>query len=51
VAEKFENYSQQALTLYTITEILTRPIVLTLLILSIIIIVYSIRKYKGISYN
>jgi TctA family transporter len=51
VAEKFENYSQQALTLYTITEILTRPIVLTLLVLSVIIIVYSIRQYKGISYN
>jgi putative tricarboxylic transport membrane protein len=51
VAEKFENYSQQALTLYSITEILTRPIVLTLLILSVLIIAYSIKKYKGISYN
>jgi putative tricarboxylic transport membrane protein len=51
VAEKFENYSQQALTLYSVTEILTRPIVLTLLILSMLIIAYSIKKYKGISYN
>jgi putative tricarboxylic transport membrane protein len=51
VAEKFENYSQQALTLYTLTEILSRPIVLTLVIISVLIIMYSIKRYKGISYN
>jgi TctA family transporter len=51
VAEKFENYSQQAFTLYTLTEILSRPIVLTLVIISVLIIMYSIKRYKGISYN
>jgi len=51
VAEKFENYTQQALTLYTPFEIISRPVVGTLIIVSIVIIGYSIKKYKGISYN
>jgi putative tricarboxylic transport membrane protein len=51
VAEKFENYTQQAFTLYTFSEIITRPLVAILIILSLAIIGYSIYKYRGISYN
>jgi putative tricarboxylic transport membrane protein len=51
VAEKFENYTQQAFTLYTFGEIITRPVVTILIILSLAIIGYSIYKYRGISYN
>lgn len=51
VAEKFENYTQQSLTLYTWGEVLSRPLTLILLILSLMIVVNSIRKYKGITYN
>jgi putative tricarboxylic transport membrane protein len=51
VAEKFENYTQQSLTLYSWTEILSRPLTLILLALSLVIIINSIRKYKGITFN
>jgi TctA family transporter len=51
VAEKFENYTQQAFTLYTWQEIFTRPVVASLSIISVVIIFYSIKKYNGISYN
>jgi TctA family transporter len=51
VAEKFENYTQQSLTLYNWTEILSRPLTLILLALSLVIIINSIRKYKGITFN
>lgn len=51
VAEKFENYTQQAFTLYTWQEIFTRPVVGFLTVISIIIIGYSIKQYRGISYN
>lgn len=51
VAEKLENYTQQAFTLYTLGEIVSRPVVAVLLILSVLIVAYSIRRYQGISYN
>ena len=51
VAEKFENYTQQSLTLYNWIEILSRPLTLVLLALSLVIVINSIRKYKGITFN
>jgi TctA family transporter len=51
VAEKLENYTQQAFTLYTLGEIVSRPVVAVLLILSVLIVAYSIKRYRGISYN
>lgn len=51
VSEKLENYTQQAFTLYTPGEIVSRPVVSVLLILSMLIVAYSIRRYRGISYN
>lgn len=51
VAERLENYTQQAFTLYTLGEIVSRPVVAVLLILSVLILAYSVKQYKGISYN
>jgi putative tricarboxylic transport membrane protein len=51
VAEKFENYTQQSFTLYTWSEILSRPLTVVLLIISIFLIINSIRKFRGINYN
>ena len=51
VAEKFENYTQQSLTLYNWIEILSRPLTLVLLALSLVIVINRIRKYKGITFN
>lgn len=51
VAEKFENYTQQSFTLYTWSEILSRPLTVALLIISTFLIINSIRKFKGINYN
>jgi len=51
VAEKFENYTQQSFTLYTWSEILSRPLTLALLIVSILIVINSVRKFNGINFN
>lgn len=52
VAERLENYSQQALILYDWTELVTRPIFMLCIIFSIYIIVRSVRnKNLGIEYT
>jgi TctA family transporter len=51
VAEKLENFTQQTFTLYTLGEVVTRPVVAVLMIVSVLIVAYSIRRYRGISYN
>jgi TctA family transporter len=45
IAVKFENYSQQALTLYPFDEIVSRPIVQGLLAIAALLIFMNIRKF------
>jgi len=52
LSEKLENYSQQALTLYSTSDLLQRPIFITLVIVSICVITWSLlRKNRGIDYT
>jgi TctA family transporter len=46
VAEKFENFSQQALTLYSPVDLLQRPIVVLLLIAAVVVAYYSLKGKK-----
>jgi len=45
IAEKFENYTQQAFTLYSLDEIITRPIVQVLLVIAVLLIFTNIKKF------
>jgi putative tricarboxylic transport membrane protein len=45
IAIKFENYSQQALTLYSFNEIISRPIVQGLLVVAALLIFMNIRNF------
>lgn len=50
--EKLENYSQQALTLYSVSDLFTRPIFVVLIIAAIGLFIYSIfRPNRGIAYH
>jgi putative tricarboxylic transport membrane protein len=50
--ERLENYSQQMLSLYTLTELLSRPLFAGLLVTAIGIFIYSIfRSNRGLAYH
>jgi putative tricarboxylic transport membrane protein len=52
LVEKLENYIQQTQALYTINELATRPIFVSLTVISIAIIAYSIfRPNRGLAYH
>jgi len=52
LAPRLENYSQQALTLYTVTDLLQRPLFLSLIIAAIALFVYSLMsKNSRITYT
>lgn len=52
LAEKLENYSQQALTLYSFSDLLQRPIFTILIVTSVLVISWSLlRKNRGIEYT
>jgi putative tricarboxylic transport membrane protein len=52
LVEKLENYIQQTQALYTVEELATRPIFLTLTVISIAILAYSIfRPNRGLAYH
>lgn len=52
LVEKLENYIQQTQTLYTVAELATRPIFVTLTVISIAILIYSIfRPNRGLAYH
>jgi putative tricarboxylic transport membrane protein len=52
LVEKLENYIQQTQTLYTFAELATRPIFVTLTVISIAILIYSIfRPNRGLAYH
>lgn len=44
VSSRFENYLQQSLTLYDWQEIITRPLTVSILIITIMLILYKIRN-------
>lgn len=52
LVEKLENYIQQTQALYTVNELLTRPIFVTLIATAIGILLYSIfRSNRGLAYH
>ena len=52
LAEKLENYSQQALTLYSFSDLLGRPVFTSLLFVSVLVISWSLlRSNRGIDYT
>ena len=52
LAEKLENYSQQALTLYSWSDLLGRPVFVVLITASVLVISWSLlRKNRGIEYT
>lgn len=52
LVEKLENYIQQTQALYTVGELATRPIFVTLTVISIAILIYSIfRPNRGLAYH
>lgn len=52
LAEKLENYSQQALTLYSWSDLLGRPVFTFLLFVSVLVISWSLlRSNRGIDYT
>jgi TctA family transporter len=52
LSEKLENYSQQALTLYSFSDLLQRPLFTTLLIASVLVISWSLlRRNRGIDFH
>lgn len=51
LAERLENYSQQALTLYSWSDLLGRPVFTVILFVSVLVISWSLlRKNRGIDY-
>ena len=52
LAEKLENYSQQALTLYSFSDLLGRPVFAVLIFASVLVISWSLlRSNRGIDYT
>ena len=52
LAEKLENYSQQALTLYSWSDLLGRPVFTVLIFVSVLVISWSLlRSNRGIDYT
>jgi putative tricarboxylic transport membrane protein len=52
VAGKLENYGQQTFTMYSIEQLVQRPMVVILVLLSVFLVGWSlIRKNKGLNYN
>ena len=52
LSEKLENYSQQALTLYSFSDLLQRPLFTTLLFVSVLVISWSLlRRNRGIDFH
>jgi TctA family transporter len=52
LSEKLENYSQQALTLYSFSDLLQRPLFTTLLFASVLVISWSLlRRNRGIDFH
>lgn len=52
LVEKLENYIQQTQALYTVGELVTRPIFVTLIVIAIGILLYSIfRPNRGLAYH
>jgi TctA family transporter len=52
LAEKLENYTQQALTLYSFSDLLGRPVFVVLLFVSVLVISWSLlRSNRGIDYT
>ena len=52
LVEKLENYIQQTQALYTVGELVTRPIFVTLIVIAIGVLLYSIFKpNRGLAYH
>jgi putative tricarboxylic transport membrane protein len=52
LSEKLENYSQQALTLYSFSDLIQRPLFSTLLFVSVLVISWSLlRRNRGIDFH
>lgn len=50
--ERLENYSQQMLTLYSLSDLMTRPIFMILIIMAVTLFIYSIfRPNRGLAYH